>query len=493
VFTWKQTWLQGSFARAILLTSLVVSTVPIALFSILSIRQNTEVLTEQTQTNLQTIVEARAATIDLKLKETLDTTRIAAHGVDDLLHEERTSDQIQEQMTRYQPDSRNILGLDVYYNSHDSQAFLGNNLSNVYWNNRTSMNDAVAHEIIQTEKMDPLFESIKQVSPDTQWIYFTTPDGMMRLYPWASNDHYPDNWDPRETLFYTIAQPATNPSLQPRWTPPYVDFAGAGWMVTLSIPVIDKESKFQGIMSQDITISSLKEIALNINILDGAGYGFLIDKNGGVIAHPDFQPADANKGTQGNTNLLHVGSDSFRSVIQQMVDGKKGFGYFMDEQQQEQLLVYTPVSSIGWSLGVVVPRIKVLDLATSMRNRGILITVLMIIAAAFVSVLFTRLIHAPLIQLMQGVHHLSEDEETKEFRAIEVKSFTEINHLAQSFNEMAAKVRARETKLKAKVSEMRIEIDSRRKEAQVDALVESDYFKQLEINAERLRNKLKKQ
>lgn len=37
---------------------------------------------------------------------------------------------------------------------------------------------------------------------------------MMRLYPWASNDHYPDSWDPREIIFYSVAAPENNPTFQ---------------------------------------------------------------------------------------------------------------------------------------------------------------------------------------------------------------------------------------------------------------------------------------
>jgi hypothetical protein len=466
---------------------LLVSIIPIVSFSALSIRQNTATLAKEAQTNLQLIAESQAGTIELKLKSVLDTTFIAAYQVSSNLDESLSDAQVQEKLAQYQTDGRNILGLNINQGSPDVPA---NDRSNVYWDNRAGLSDQVAHQIVLTEKLDPVFRSIKQVSPETQWIYFTTPDGMMRLYPWASNDHYPDNWDPREVLFYTIAEPANNPSLEPRWTPPYVDFAGAGWMITLSIPVVAKNGQFLGVMSQDMTIKSLKEVALNIHVLDSTGYGFLIDKTGGVIAHPGFQQAESDKGTQVDTNLLQVGTDSFHALVRRMVNGENGFGYFLDEQQDEQLLVYAPIPTIGWSLGVVVPRVKVVELATNMQNRGITFTLLMIIASVLVSIFFTRLIQAPLLQLLQGVNDLSQEGD--ESRAIEVNSFTELNGLARSFNEMAAKVRTRETKLRARVTELCIEVDSQHQKTQVDALVETDFFKRLELNADRLRNNLKK-
>jgi hypothetical protein len=480
-------WSRSSFGRIILITLLLCSIVPIVIFSALSIQQNATTLTKEAQTNLQLIAESQAGTIELKLKEVLDTTTIATLQVGSNLDETLPASQIQEKLAQYRPDARNILGLNTLQSGQPASE---SDRSNVYWNNRISLSDHIANQIVLTEKLDPVFRSIKHVSPESQWIYYTSPEGMMRLYPWSSNDHYPDDWDPRETLFYTIADPAHNPTLQPRWTPPYVDFAGAGWMVTLSMPVVDKNKQFRGVMSQDVTIRSLKQIALNIHVLDGAGYGFLIDKNGGVIAHPDYQPIDSDKGTQTDTNALQVGTDSFHTVIRRMMNEENGFGYFVDEHQNEQLLVYASIPTIGWRLGIVVPRVKVVELATSMQNRGLTVALLMIIASILVSIFFTRLIQAPLLQLLEGVQHLSKDSDG--VRTVEVKSFIELNRLAQSFNDMAAKVKMRETKLKARVTELSIEIDAQHQTTQVDALAETDFFKRLELNAERLRDNLKR-
>jgi len=461
----------------------LVSIVPIILFSTLSIQQNAATLTKEAQTNLQMIAESQAGTIELKLNEVLDTTTIATLQVGNDLDGTLPASQVQEKLAQYKPDARNILGLN-------NQSASASDRSNVYWNNRTSLSDRVAHQIVLTEQLDPIFRSIKHVSPESQWIYYTSLDGMMRLYPWASNDQYPDDWDPRETLFYSIADPAHNPTLQPRWTPPYVDFAGAGWMVTLSIPVVDQNKQFRGVMSQDVTIRSLKQIALNIHVLDGAGYGFLIDKDGSVIAHPDYQPIDSDKGAQTTTNALQVGTDSFHTLIRRMMNEDSGFGYFVDEHQNQQLLVYASIPTIGWRLGIVVPRVKVVELATNMQNRGLTFALLMIIASILVSICLTRLIHAPLLQLLEGVQHLSEDSDG--VRTVKVKSFIELNRLAQSFNDMAAKVKIRETKLKARVTELCIEIDAQHQTSQVAALAETDFFKRLELNAERLRDNLKK-
>jgi hypothetical protein len=353
----------------------------------------------------------------------------------------------------------------------------------VYWTNSLDADEAVATKIAQTEQLDSTFAAIKAISPDTQWIYMTTPEGMMRLYPWASNDSYPDNWDPREIPFYTVAAPENNPEMKPAWTDPYVDYAGAGWMVTASAPILDTDGQFLGVMSHDVTIDSLKDIALQISVLDGGGTGFLIEDSGKVIAHPAYQDADASKGTEEDISLLTVGSPAYQALIQKMVNGREGLGYYRDDTG-ELLLVYAPVSATGWSLGISIPRENVIAPAMAMRNRAIAITAVMVIMAVILAIILTKLIHKPILQLLHGVEQVSGAQKAD---VIQVNSFAEFNDLAQAFNDMAFRVWERESKLKAKVAKLRIEIDTQHKQERVDSIVETDFFKRLEANVNKLR------
>lgn len=480
-------WVRGSIYRALLLAFIAVSVVPIVLISYLFIRQSMDALTRQTEENLQLLAASKAEEINLKLGDVMHSTVVAAHLAAEALQRAPDAALAAQQLSRYQQDDRAIWGLDVYYNAQGGEAALGTDLSNVYWTGPLAADSVPAQQIVQTESLDTVFAGIKSVSPDTQWIYLTTPTGMMRLYPWASNDHYPDQWDPRQIVFYTVAEPANNPTLEPRWTAPYVDYAGAGWMVTMSVPVLSQNGDFLGIMSHDITIESLKQIALGINILNGGGYGFLIDPDGQVIAHPAYQEVDASKGTEEDASLLTVGSDAYRRLIQNMVSGESGLGYY-DEAGGSSLLVYAPIPETGWSLGISLPRETVIAPAIAMRNRAIVITVTLVTVAVIFAVVLSRLIHKPVRQLLQGVQQIAEDRRADE---VHVRSFEEFDQLAQAFNEMAAKVWERERKLKARMAEMRIEIDSQRRQQQIDSIVETDFFKRLEANARQLRSQIK--
>lgn len=481
-------WFRGSFARAILLALLFISIIPIIFISALFINSSTKALTNQMEANLFMLAQSKAEEIDLRLQEVWDSTEIAARQAAHVMERESTSAEVAQKIIRYQPDQRNIVGLDLYYNSAGGEAALGNGLSNVYWNNDTPPTGKVLEDITNTEEMDVTFGSIKATNLDTQWIYLTTPEGMMRLFPWASNNQYPDDWDPREVIFYTVAEPANNPTLATRATPPYVDFAGAGWMVTVSTPIIGDNGTFMGIMSHDITIQSLRDVALDINVLNGAGYGFLIDSQGGAIAHPAYLNEDASKGTEETVNLATMGTVEYQSLIQQMMRGQTGQGYFLDDDGMKQLLVYAPIPSIGWSLGIAVPETAVVAPATDMRTRALGSMLILIAVAALVAVLLARQIHRPLSRLLQGVHAVAEERRPEE---IQVESFVELTKLANAFNEMASRVWERESRLKKTVAELRIEIDANRSQKEVQEITETEYFRQLELNAERMRSNLR--
>lgn len=65
----------------------------------------------------------------------------------------------------------------------------------------------------------------------------------------------------------------------------------------------------------------------------------------------------------------------------------------------------------------------------------------------------------------------------------------EVTHLTAVFNDMVAKVYAREQTLVEKVTELKIFIDEGRKREELDQIVDSDFFQDLQIRAQTMRKK----
>jgi HAMP domain-containing protein len=65
----------------------------------------------------------------------------------------------------------------------------------------------------------------------------------------------------------------------------------------------------------------------------------------------------------------------------------------------------------------------------------------------------------------------------------------EINKLADVFEFMVGKVREREEKLKAKVAELQIIVDTSKRDQQVSEIIDSDFFQDLQVKASTLRQR----
>ncbi len=127
--------------------------------------------------------------------------------------------------------------------------------------------------------------SMFRLSFDTfndSWVYLTTKDGAFLVYPYLPLNEAVNNYPPTEQIFYTSAD-FTNRTFG--WTPPYLDLAGAGMMVTVSYPIYQKD-ELLGVISRDITLTQLaKKVLGPVIASNGRFICLVIDKNGMAIAN----------------------------------------------------------------------------------------------------------------------------------------------------------------------------------------------------------------
>jgi sigma-B regulation protein RsbU (phosphoserine phosphatase) len=144
---------------------------------------------------------------------------------------------------------------------------------------------------------------------------------------------------------------------RPMWSEPYFD-EGAGEIVmaTYSVPFYRKagdKREFIGVVTADISLTWLQNIVSSIKI-GQTGHGFLLSKNGMFVTHPDanlimnetiFSVAELRNDLQ------------MRELGRKMIRGETGFAPFRSiVTGKECWMVYAPLSSSNWSLGVLFPR-----------------------------------------------------------------------------------------------------------------------------------------
>jgi hypothetical protein len=111
------------------------------------------------------------------------------------------------------------------------------------------------------------------------WVYLTTADNHMLIYPYVPLNEAIHNDPPTEQAYYTAAD------LDRRtvgWTAPYLDLVGAGMMVTASYPVFSGD-RLLGVASRDITLKELSRSVLGRLAASNDATALLVDARGMAI------------------------------------------------------------------------------------------------------------------------------------------------------------------------------------------------------------------
>jgi len=103
------------------------------------------------------------------------------------------------------------------------------------------------------------FSSIYNKMPDVAWLYYTSENNFINIYPWTKSKDFSFKEDLKAEKFYTYVTPENDPLRESVWTPVYLDHAGKGLMVTLSSPIYNANT-FMGVVSLDFTNKQLSEI-----------------------------------------------------------------------------------------------------------------------------------------------------------------------------------------------------------------------------------------
>jgi len=219
---------------------------------------------------------------------------------------------------------------------------------------------------------------------------------------------------------------------RPVWSEPYFDEGGGNIiMATYSVPFYKDsggEKKFMGVITADVSLSWLQEIVSSIKI-GKTGYGFLVSRNGRVVTHPI-------KKLIMNETIFDLaeerGDSRLRAIGREMIKGKFDF---VSSQSiatgKKSWIVYAPLPSSGWSLGVIFPQgelmADVIQLNSTVFFLGFGGFLFLLAVIVFISGSITR----PLRKLYQATKDIATGN--LDFELAPIKSQDEVGRLAESF------------------------------------------------------------
>lgn len=223
------------------------------------------------------------------------------------------------------------------------------------------------------------------------------------------------SYDPRKRSWYQDAKS------QDRllFTAPYADAATGEILVSTAAP-LKIGGQFAGALFTDVSLQALAQIS-NSAELFGAGYAFIVGKDGNFIAHPD-----ATLNGKAMSNLLgNISPTSPRS--------------FIDLEGDQHLILFAPLEGLDWYLGIALNESIVFAPAQKLRRDAIFYSILAVILAVFALGGIIKQLMLPLKILNDAMKDVATGEGDLT-RRLNTNTDIEFASLARSFNNFAEKL-----------------------------------------------------
>ncbi len=162
-----------------------------------------------------------------------------------------------------------------------------------------------------------------------------------------------EGYDPKSRVWYKDAMEANG---KPALVSPYVDAQTGNVMISVSKMLQDGES----VISLDIVMDQIQEIAEQIS-LNGLGYGFVVDRNGLVVAHHDVK--------EKGKNYLEAEAELV-GLLKKVYADETVFRYVLDG---EEYTVFSDTVMEDWNVLMLVSNDKLLSDAKDTLKRNVLI------------------------------------------------------------------------------------------------------------------------
>nr|WP_211162908.1 EAL domain-containing protein [Aromatoleum diolicum] len=149
----------------------------------------------------------------------------------------------------------------------------------------------VVREIEAALHLTPLFHRVKQNLPQAAWVYYTSANRFVSVYPLEAQwEHLTWNDAMLDHPVFADTAPERNPQRMQQWSETYVDEAGKGLMSSVTAPVADETGRFRGMVALDITLTTLNDYLTGPGL--EIGRVLLANEHGQLLADPALVKRD---------------------------------------------------------------------------------------------------------------------------------------------------------------------------------------------------------
>jgi len=233
--------------------------------------------------------------------------------------------------------------------------------------------------------------------------------------------------------------------------------------ITTIVHGVYQSGNLVSVLMVDIEIKKLQDMVDGYN--SGAGsYAYLLDGDGGVIAHPDRQQmAEVYNYKTMKRSVLVKGANgeiirdeknneiteeidfavtpSMQAIVAKVMVGETGVGLYTDLNGDENICAYRTIRLPGmsdpWSLIVVQKRSAAVAFMYDVTIKNILVGFFVLALSTLLTFWFSRRITNPLIDIVNATNQIKDGDLTVR---LDMRSSNELGVLAMNFNQMVSEI-----------------------------------------------------
>lgn len=222
------------------------------------------------------------------------------------------------------------------------------------------------------------------------------------------------DWDGRQRPWYAVGMAAKQAVL----TEPYVDSTTGEILISAVVPLTSGGQSL-GAIGGDIRLKTISD-AINTLDFNGAGYAFLLSKNGNIISHPDHKFDGKNY-----SELFDGQSPSLTPRLQDLSVADK-----------DLLVSFTALPNLkgmDWYIGVVLDKSIIMAEANALSWRAVIGTILGVIISLIVLIVLMNTLLKPLVHLHNSLREVNSGQGDLT-RRLPATGNDEISMVARDFN-----------------------------------------------------------
>jgi len=336
-----------------------------------------------------------------------------------------------------------------------------------------SLTEEMVEDINTSIYLDFLAVSYLESHPEVTSVYYISSLGYTVFYPNINlAQNVPPDFNPTPQPFYSIAAPDQNPERLPRWTKPYQDPAGAGMIVTLSVPVYSRTGTFKGVIGADIKLSTVADGIASVDI-SPSSLAFLVDKNGFILAMPEegyqlfgLEPEVLAVNESPRQSILSTDSEIMLFAAQRIVISQtnlltlpiNGVETYLAiaslDTTEYKLVILAPTNELNQE--IVASRTEVEEEVNNFFRSSNVVLAVLFVGSFIISLLVGQIITRPVKRLTNTVEEIASGNLAAR---VQISSEDETGVLGRAFNTMADQLNETLHGLEEKIAERTAELE----------------------------------